>query len=68
MFVVVWEPKRGGGGHQLAVDQHRAELVSRALCRALPDAEVKVMPAEVYAASAVVEHQQRKSTRGQRAR
>ena len=47
MFVVVWEPRGGaGGGHQLALERRRAEYLSRALCRALPDAEVRILTAE----------------------
>ena len=60
MFVVVWEPRGGaGGGHQLALERRRAEYLSRALCRALPDAEVRILTAEAHAAAAVLERQQR---------
>ena len=32
MYVVVWEPRRGaGGGHQLVMDQRRAEQISRVM-------------------------------------
>lgn len=59
MFVVVWEPRSGaGGGHQLALERRRAEYLSRAMCRALPDAEVKILTAEAHAAAAVVERQE----------
>ena len=60
MYVVVWEPRRGaGGGHQLVMDQRRAEQISRVMCRALPDAEIRVLPAADYGAAAVVERERR---------
>jgi hypothetical protein len=54
VFVVVWEPKHGGGGHQVALTLDRAETIHRALCRALPDDVVRVEPADAYAAAAVM--------------
>jgi hypothetical protein len=60
MYVVVWDPRRGfGGGHQAVNDRQRAEQISRVLYRALPDAEIRVLPAHEYGAAAVVERQQR---------
>jgi|tagenome__1003787_1003787.scaffolds.fasta_scaffold20570373_2 predicted LPLAT superfamily acyltransferase len=58
MFVVVWESKHGGGGHQLVMDKNRAERISRIMYRAMPDVEVKVVPAADHAAAAVVEREQ----------
>jgi hypothetical protein len=55
-YVVVWEPRGGhGGGHQLALDLDKAERIQRVLSRAVPDAEVRIEPAEAYAAAAVLE-------------
>jgi hypothetical protein len=34
LYVVVWEPRRGGGGHQVALTLDRAEVVHRAVSRA----------------------------------
>jgi hypothetical protein len=60
MYVVVWEPRRGaGGGHQLVMDQRRAEQISRVMCRALPDAEIRVLSAADYGAAAVAERERR---------
>jgi hypothetical protein len=64
MYVVVWEPKRGhGGGHQLAMDQDKAERIGNWLRRSRPDAEIKVLPAEAHAAAAVEEHQRGRARR-----
>ena len=41
------------------MDQDKAEQVSRALMRALPDDTIRVLPAHDYGAAAVVECQQR---------
>jgi acetyl-CoA carboxylase carboxyltransferase component len=69
MYVVVWEPRRGsGGGHQAVNDRQRAEQISRVMCRAMPDAEIRVMSAEAYGAAAVVERQQREPYRSTRSR
>ena len=60
MFVVVWEPKHGrGGGHQAVMDQRKAEQVRQAITRAMPDATVRLLPAEHYGAAAVLERQRR---------
>jgi hypothetical protein len=58
MYVVVWD-SRQASGHQAVNDQHRAELISRNLGRAMPDASIRVLPAHDYGAAAVVERQQR---------
>jgi hypothetical protein len=58
--VVTWEPKHGaGGGHQLALELGKAEYISRKLARAQPDAEIRIVPAEVHSAAAVLEREQR---------
>jgi hypothetical protein len=49
MFVVVWEPSDGrGGGHQVALTRDRAEVVHRAVSRALPDVECRIEAVEGY--------------------
>ena len=57
MYVVLWEPKPGvkggGGGHQVALTWARAATLHRALSRALPEAECRIVPAEDHAAEAV---------------
>jgi predicted LPLAT superfamily acyltransferase len=64
MYVVVWEPRRGaGGGHQLVMDRDKADRISRVLYRAMPDAEIRVLPAADHAAAAVMERQQRRAMR-----
>jgi hypothetical protein len=50
------------------MDQRRAEQISQVMCRALPDAEIRVLPAHEYAAAAVVERQQRPAYRSTRSR
>ena len=62
MYVVVWN-SRNRSGHQAVNDHQRAEQVSRVLCRALPDADIRVLPAATYSAAAVVERQQRRVMR-----
>lgn len=57
MIVVVWE-SRASSGHQAVNDPQRAETISRALQRALPMAQIQVMPAEAYGAAALVERRQ----------
>ena len=60
MFVVVWKPKHGrGGGHQTVMDQRKAEQIRQAVIRAMPDANVRLLPAEHYGAAAVLERQRR---------
>ena len=59
MFVVVWEPKHGRGGHQAVMDQRKAEQIRQAVTRAMPDATVRLLPAEHYGAAAVLECQRR---------
>ena len=60
MFVVVWEPKHGrGGGHQAVLDPRKAEHIWQAVTRAMPDATVRLLPAEHYGAAAVLERQRR---------
>ena len=60
MFVVIWEPKHGrGGGHQAVMDQRKAEQVRQAVTRAMPDATVRLLPAEHDGAAAVLERQRR---------
>jgi hypothetical protein len=60
MFVVTWEPRNGtGGGHQLALDLAKAETIRWRLCKAMPDVEVKLLPATEHAAAAVAEREQR---------
>lgn len=62
MFVVVWEPKHGrGGGHQAVLDQRKAEQIRQEVTRAMPDASVRLLPAEHYAAAAVLERQRRRA-------
>ena len=40
---MVWEPKHGpGGGHQVALTLDRAEVVHRAVSRALPGMECRI--------------------------
>jgi hypothetical protein len=57
-YVVIWETLCGrGSGHQLALDKRRAEIIHRAIRRALPHAECRIEPAESYAAAAVLERQ-----------
>ena len=48
MFVVIWEPKHGGGGHQVALTLGRAEALHRAVCRAMPEAECRIERAEGF--------------------
>jgi hypothetical protein len=49
MYVVTWQPKRGGGGgHQVALTRDRAEIVHRAVSRALPDVECRIEAIEGY--------------------
>ena len=62
MFVVVWEPKHGrGGGHQAVLDQRKAEQIRQAVTRAMPDVNVRLLPAEHYSAAAVLERQRRRA-------
>ena len=62
MFVVVWEPKHGrGGGHQAVLDPRKAEHIWQAVTRAMPDATVRLLPAEHYGAAAVLERQRRRA-------
>lgn len=48
MYVIVWERAGGGGGHQVALTEDRAEVVHRAICRALPEARCRVEPAQGF--------------------
>ena len=59
MFVVVWEPKHRCSGHQAVLDQRKAEQIRQAVIRAMPDANVRLLPAEHYGATAVLERQRR---------
>ena len=62
MFVVVWEPKHGrSGGHQAVLDPRKAEHIRQAVIRAMPDASVRLLPAEHYGAAAVLERQRRRA-------
>jgi hypothetical protein len=61
VYVVVWEPRgRRGGGHQLVMDRAKADRISMIMARAMPDAQIRIEPAERYAAAAVVERQQQR--------
>jgi hypothetical protein len=56
LFVIIWEPKRGnGGGHQLATDQRKAELIRWQISRDKPDHVIRIETAEDYGAQAVRE-------------
>jgi hypothetical protein len=69
MFVVVWEPKAGGGGGHVAVmDREKADRIWSVLCRQRPYDTVRVLRAEDYGAAAVVERQQRAGYRSTRSR
>ena len=61
MFVVVWEPKHRCSGHQAVLDQRKAEQIRQAVTRAMPDATVRLLPAEHYGATAVLERQRRRA-------
>jgi len=62
MFVVVWELKHWrGGGHQTIMDQRKAEQIRQAVTRVMPDASVRLLPAEHYGAAAVLERQRRRA-------
>jgi hypothetical protein len=51
MYVVTWQPRGGtGGGHQVALTRDRAEVVHRAVCRALPEAQCRIDAVEGYVA------------------
>jgi hypothetical protein len=61
VYVIVWEPKHGrGGGHQLVLDKGKADHLGKVLSRQLPGDTVKVMPADAYAAAAVMGRLQRR--------
>jgi|RhiMethySRZTD1v2_1073278.scaffolds.fasta_scaffold1865315_2 hypothetical protein len=62
MHVVVWN-SRASSGHQAVNDLDRAEAISRALKRAIPEAQINVMSAWEYGAAAVAERQQRRAMR-----
>jgi hypothetical protein len=63
----VWEPSDGrGGGHQVALTLDRAEVVHRAVCRALPGMECRIEAVEGYVAPD--EEQPRKLRRAGRGR
>ena len=62
MHVVVWN-SRASSGHQAVNDLDRAEAISRALKRAIPEAQINVMSAWEYGAAAVAERQQRQAMR-----
>jgi hypothetical protein len=59
MHVVVWN----SSGHQAVNDLDRAEAISRALKRVIPEAQINVMSAWEYGAAAVAERQQRRAMR-----
>jgi hypothetical protein len=63
MFVVVWERAGGGGGHQVALTEDRAEALHRAVSRALPGVECRILPANDYADSAVESRARRQDQR-----
>jgi hypothetical protein len=68
LYVVVWEPKRGGGGgHQVALTRDRAEVVHRAVSRALPDAECRIEAVEGYVPPGEEQRQERRPDRRRRA-
>ena len=46
--MIVWEPKNGCGGHQVALTLDRAETVHRVVSRALPEAECRIEPLEGF--------------------
>jgi hypothetical protein len=62
MHVVVWD-SRASSGHHAVNDLDRAETISRALQRAIPEAQIRVMSAWEYGAAAVLERQQRREVR-----
>ena len=76
MFVVVWEPSNGrGGGHQVALAEDRAEIIHRAISRAMPGVECRIERAEGFGpggAPALETRQERRPDRrraaGERAR
>jgi len=68
MYVVVWEPSRGGGGHIAVMDRDKADRIGRALSREQPYDTIRVLLAAEYGAAAVVEREARRSTRRQRSR
>jgi hypothetical protein len=41
------------------MDQRKAEQIRQAITRAMPDANVRLLPAEHYGAAAVLERQRR---------
>jgi hypothetical protein len=64
MYVVIWEPRSGrGGGHQLVTDLRRADEISRRLSRERPNDTVRVVSAEEYSATAVLERERQQRQR-----
>lgn len=66
LYVVIWEPRSGrGSGHQLALNQEKAEEISRMLSKTMPGATIEIEHADAYAAAAVMAPRQRQNrTRG----
>jgi hypothetical protein len=63
LFIVIWELRHGlGGGHQLVLERHRAEYISRRMSQDRPGAEIRVVTAEEHAA-AVLERGRRRQSR-----